>query len=112
MNEAIETIQGNINGLNYYISAYYEFDVPDFDCGSETENAQEMARFDSGELLNLFIEVKVFDKSGNIEGSDSLGQCFVTSADCLNDIQDIVKEYGMIENALNDLKENFAKISL
>lgn len=80
-----------------------ELDRPDFDYGNNAENDAEMARFESGELLNLCVVVRVsaLDESG----MDSLGQCFVRSAHILADVLEIVNGNDMALIACEELIE-------
>lgn len=89
--------------VNIKVEIFHEEEAPDFDYGNEEENRVEMARFESGELLNIGILVHVY--FAGMEGIDSLGQCFVTSKNLTKDIEDILAYYDMIENAINSLRE-------
>ncbi len=112
MTKAIDTLKGEIDGLNYYIDAYYEEEPVDVAYDTEDENKEYVNRFENGELLNLCVQVTVYDKSGNLEGTDSLGHCHINSNDCLNDVQDMVTSHDMITVALEDLKTKFNNLSL
>tara|TARA_R100001086_G_scaffold248358_1_gene185102 strand:- start:3809 stop:4153 length:345 start_codon:yes stop_codon:yes gene_type:complete len=110
MDKAIETLRQETEDGLVLIDAYYENEEPDFDYGDEEQNRAEMSRFESGELLNLNIVVTVYDLSGQVEGMDSLGQCFVNASDALNDIQQIVADYRMVEEAYSHLERRLAQI--
>lgn len=84
------------------ISFDYDPESPDFDYGTEHVNQKEMSRFESGELLNLYIVVEA--KIGHLAGHDSLGQVFVKASNLEQDVMDTVKAYDMIQNAIDDLK--------
>jgi hypothetical protein len=94
-----------VNGfeVDAILSIQYEHeqDKPDFDYGSKEENDKEMKRFKSGELLNLYIQVSIFGEE--LEGMDSLGQCFIRAKYFESDILETIKEYQMIENAKTEL---------
>ena len=79
----------------------YETDTPDFDYGSFEDNQKEMSRFESGELLNLYVLVEA--KIGHLSGSDSLGQVFVKASNFDQDIMETIESYNMVEHAINDL---------
>lgn len=80
----------------------YEQDPPDFDYGTEHVNQKEMARFESGELLNLYVLVEV--SIGHLVGHDSLGQVFVKASNLEQDVMDTVQAYDMVQNAIESLK--------
>lgn len=82
----------------------YDDQAPDFDYGSKEENQKEMARFESGELL--CVNVYVSSKFTCEEGLDVLGQVFVRASHLEQDILETVKEYSMVENSMNELKEH------
>lgn len=79
----------------------YEIEPPDFDYGSFEDNQKEMSRFESGELLNIYVLVEA--KIGHLSGSDSLGQVFVKASNLDQDIMETIESYDMIEHAINDL---------
>ena len=114
MEKAIETLNLKHEGLNVLINAYYEMESieGDFDFGDESENADYLARFKSGELIAVCIVVSIFDKSGNLEGTDSLGMCHINSSDVLNEVQEIVKDNAMVETAFDDLKTVISLVKL
>lgn len=93
-------------GDNVKISWEYELDAPDFDYGNEEENQAEMERFDSGELVNAWISVKVYDSTRNVVGVASLGQVFLTVDGTIDEqVCDIVNDEGLLEEAEDNLKE-------
>lgn len=96
-------IKGKFEGLNYIVEAYPDDCSPDFDYGDAESNYKEMQRFESGELLNLTIIVRVYDQSGHVSGDDLLGQCFVRSENLFDDIKEVMKDNGMLEQAKQDL---------
>lgn len=98
----------NLNGKTHLVPvsiiAEPSDERPDFDYGNEEDNKREMDRFESGELVLVNILVKA--KFTCEQGLDSLGQCFVRASHYEQDILETVKDYSMVENAMNDLKEN------
>lgn len=114
MEKVIEKISTFHEGLNVYISAFYESTSVegDFDFGSDSENKAYLKRFESGELINVSIEVAIYDKSGELEGIDNLGCCHVTSSNLENDILEIVKDHAMIETAHDELKRIYKHLAL
>lgn len=86
------------------ISFEYDGNAPDFDYGNSEENAKELARFESGELLNILIVVKA-ELDGEI-GTDCLGQCFIEADNLKAGIEKTVKDHNMVDQALAELKVN------
>ena len=106
MNNQILKIDGKTKeNLNYYISVSYD-DIPvdDMDFENEEQRLEYIGRFNSGELLNVYINVEVFSKSGQVSGSNGLGGCHVKSEDLETEIKSMVDDYGMLEEAEDDLK--------
>lgn len=82
-----------------------DFDVTpegNFDFGDETENAEYLARFHSGELVMTHILVKALYLG--VEGFDSLGACHLKASDIEGDALDMIRDHGMVENAIDALK--------
>jgi hypothetical protein len=108
MRQRDEKCEMEINGKNINVELIYSFDYeeesPDFDYGSKEENEKELKRFDDGELLNLWVNVRAY-ALGQV-GQDSLGQCFISAKKFDADFQSTVDENSMKENALDDLKKN------
>lgn len=75
-----------------------------FDFGDETENANYLARFVSGELMLAYITVQVVFQG--IAETDYLGMCHIKSNHIETDILDTVKFYQMEAVALESLKNN------
>lgn len=86
------------------IEPEFESVVGSYDFGDEVENAAYLARFESGELLNLIITVTA--ECCGVTGFDSLGGCHVTSAKLESDVKDLIKNYAMVETAIDSLKSN------
>lgn len=82
----------------------YDDTSPDFDYGNEEENKKELARFESGELLNVFLKVTA-SCLGEI-GTDTLGGCFVRAQHLEQDLIDVATAHDMKNNACIELKEN------
>lgn len=81
--------------------AEYVDPAGDFDFGDEKENAEYLARFESGELVMTKIQVvaDVFD----LIGSAYLGACHMRSGEFTKDVMGMVKEHGMAELAVGEL---------
>lgn len=106
------TIQ-DTNGVKLSVLVIVEVDeddIPpegDFDFGNEEENDAYLNRFKSGELFRANILVKAI--ALGFEGFDSLGACHIHSNNMFNskpfdqDVEDILREYGMIDNAIEHL---------
>lgn len=75
-----------------------------FDYGDDVLNKKELDRFRSGELLNLVLVSSVFDSTGEIEGTDCLGGCFIKASDVEADIKDCVMHSELRELAVEDMK--------
>ena len=102
---AIKIGQEIFNATQVVSWAYDDIDVSrDFDFGDEQANKEYLARFESGELVNIVVFVKVF--FDNFEGTDCLGGCNVRDKYLLTDIEETVKEHGMQKNARDELKKN------
>jgi hypothetical protein len=72
--------------------------------GSKEEYAKEIARFESGELLNLSLKVTV--SALGETGTDYLGQCFVTARNVEIDVLNIAAEHDMKNQAAIELVGN------
>ena len=94
-----------IQGANIEVHAEQD---PDW---SWLEEQDEKNKVESGEYYQVYVLVTVFDKSGHVEGSNSLGgilcQC---SEDLESQVMDIVKEYAMIDEAKYDLNKNIKAV--
>lgn len=99
------TIEMIILGKPIEVKVKYRYEndqnSPDFDYGSKEENAKEMARFDSGELLNLCLVVKV--SAFGETATDYLGQCFVNAKTVESELLEIAQDHEMVGNACDDL---------
>lgn len=79
-----------------------------FDFGDEEENKKYLARFERGDLFNGLIIVKA--SALGVTEQDSLGGCHIRSNNMFNstpfenDVQSIVDDHGMVENAIDQLK--------
>jgi hypothetical protein len=94
------------NGKKHIARVYISYDHCDsdpFDVDFENELAKDKFRdeLSSGVLENLWIKVSA--QLCGETGTDSLGGCIVGKG---YQIDHIVEEYGMIENALLDLENN------
>jgi hypothetical protein len=99
-------IDGKLKHIETQITYSYSFEqeAPDFDYGSKEENEKEMARFNSGELSNVFL--KVYASALGETGSDSLGQVFVVSNKMEKQLIETAVEHDMKNNACAELREN------
>lgn len=99
------------HNLGTHVTIKYDYDDMDvegsFDFGNDEENKAYLARFNSGELSNIIIFVKVYDNSFNVCGEDILGGCHIRNTD---DILATIKEYAMIDNAKLDLAKQLHAI--
>jgi hypothetical protein len=75
-----------------------------FDYGSKEENQKELARFESGELVAVWIQVKAIAEGET--GTDSLGMCFCKAATLETDILNVVAENDMKNYACIDLRNS------
>lgn len=82
----------------------------DFDFGNAEENAAYLKRFNGGDLFMGVISVnaKAYGETGN----DCLGGCHLKcnnmfdSKPFTQDVEDLVKEHGMVNNAIDELKKS------
>lgn len=94
--------------VTVYTTWTYDQEPIDVDFGDE-ENAKYEARFESGELVNICIQVQAIWQDA--EGLDSLGACHVTSKAFESDVAEAIKEHAMIDAALDDLKDTIVSRS-
>jgi len=101
----------NVNKNNMHVDTQVyiswgldEFPENDFDFGNEKENKEYLMRFETGELLCVWIQVKA--KCEGEEGTDSLGMCHVKANDLESEIMNIVAEHDMKNNACIELRNN------
>lgn len=101
-----ENIKLSVNGiivpatLKIKIENEQESVEGDFDFGDAKENAKYLKRFERGELLLLCVFVEVIAEGER--GIDSLGMCHIKANNAESDVMDLVKDYGMVENAKQD----------
>jgi hypothetical protein len=113
-NEALETIITEIDGLKAYIKTVYD-DTPVedmMDFVDDEDRRTYLDKFNSGDLINVTVMVEVFSRSGEVSGSDNLGACHVNTGQAFEDVQEIVKDHGMLENAKDDLERILKAIKL
>lgn len=98
-----------LNSLTHTIPVVISWDyedqgTPDIDFDSEQDKKDFMNKLDKGELvcITVFIEAKFTCETGN----DNLGFVIVRASHFEQDILETVKDYNMIDNAMNELKEN------
>lgn len=109
----METIKTNkmkikINGISLDADVKVQVmqdEWPDgnFDFGDAEENARYLERFETGELLCLFIQVTVSAEGET--GFDSLGMCHVKAQSIDKDVLEMVKDYAMVDNAVKELTD-------
>ncbi len=86
----------------------FEDDLPiEVDFGNTDEEKKYLARFESGELFSACIKVTAC-ALGQVDG-DSLSACHLHSNNAFeskfdDDLQGILEEHEMVENALENLK--------
>lgn len=74
---------------------------------NEVEKTEFAQQFESGELLNLLIQVTVTHESTGIIGSDTIGNCII---DSLDDLPKLIEEYEMVESAKGELIEELRQV--
>jgi len=95
-------VGGEIHDALIVVKYYDDDQPPDFDSDNDEAHANEMERFERGELLNVCILVEASWNGFN--GTDSLGQCFIRANHFETDIERISSDHDMIETALDALK--------
>jgi CRISPR/Cas system CSM-associated protein Csm3 (group 7 of RAMP superfamily) len=104
------TILDKIVPITFTLSYDYD-DIPveyGFDFGSKEENEEYLKKFELGELLNVVIKIEA--SYLGLEGTDYLGSCHVRSRELESDIQDIVKDHLMVEEAFDELSNNVIRL--
>ncbi|NJO48181.1 MAG: hypothetical protein HC840_00535 [Leptolyngbyaceae cyanobacterium RM2_2_4] len=92
-----------INGLtkDVVISIETDHDEADLSHMESDERAKTERRLERGQLDCVWVKVTArFSELSHFEGTDSLGQVFVSSP---KDLEDTVSEYDMSQNAIADL---------
>lgn len=100
------------NGIKYSanvdISVEHDDIEPDFDYGDAIENEKELQRFESGELLNTIVIVKV--EAFGVTAREILGGVWLSSKESFpKQIADLVRGECMVETALTNLVENLTE---
>jgi len=100
-----------IKNKDHLIKIEPEFD-PDWSWVAEAEaESDTRSKIENGSLFQVWIAVRVYDKSGEVTGEDSLGAVCITSEESFEDqINETVKEHGMVENAKTDLALKLKRI--
>lgn len=88
------------------VKVYSEFD-PDWSWVEDDETKSKVRR---GDVEQVIVAVSVFDKSGEVEGTDSLGGIVIGLDDHKQEIRDAIDAHEMIETAREDLKAKLIKI--
>lgn len=82
---------------------------PDPDWSWETDEAT-LRKIRRGDLEQVIVEVVVFDRSGEIKGTDSLGGVVIGADDHKQEIRDTIEAHAMVEEARRDLAERLKRI--
>lgn len=82
-------------------------DDPDWSWVDDDDTKRKIKR---GDVEQYVIEVLVFDKSGEVSGSDILGGVVVGLDDHKQEIRDCIDANDMVKEAKHDLKNKLDKI--
>jgi hypothetical protein len=87
----------------------YEMESPegDFDFGDEEENKAYLKKFETGELLNMFLYVEVW--LDGFKGTNSLGHVHINSSKENEEMLEIIQGECMLNEAIEDAKDNLIK---
>lgn len=90
----------------------YEEEDPDWSWAEEkgSEDAALMRKVRRGDVQQVFVVVTVFDASGEVEGSDSLGGIVTGLDDHKQEIRDAIDAHDMVSEARKDLAEKLTRI--
>ena len=91
------------------VNVYYDEDSDPFDWDFETEEEKEVfkAKYESGKVFFVGVEVVATDLSGHVKASDSLWGVLIDSTKpSVDQIKEIVGLHGMI----NGVKKNLENI--
>ena len=110
MNNPIKVIDKQYLDLPMQIKVYEEFEPVDVAFGDDKLDAEYIARFESGELINVIIIVDVLSKSGLVKGSDILGACHIRADHFEEDVNNTVLEHDMGKQAYDELLVALASI--
>jgi hypothetical protein len=97
----------NINGAT--VNIYPEFDSD----WSWVDDNKTLTEIKNGTLFQVILEVKVYDKTGEVDGTDSLGGVVLKYSfkdDLYQQVLSTISDYGMIENAQAELKRKLENI--
>lgn len=119
--KAPTTREIEVNGHKLVATLRYTYDYEqnpvDIDTGSDLEDQKYVARFESGELSNVYLDVTATWL--DVEATDSLGACHITSVDAEADMVEIMTSHGMEDEALVLLKtriienvETYSKLTI
>lgn len=89
-------------GDNIKIEWSYEEEAPDVCSGDAEADARDLASFESGALSNIWVKISIWDKSGHVKGTASIGQVWVDSTDDETILSSIDPE-DLIYEATNSL---------
>lgn len=97
-----------INGIKHTVTITIETDFCDsdpldMDFESEEDKANFIRKLDNGTYSNLYIRVRASLPGFVDQGQDALGGCIVSNP---TDIDNIIEEHGMIDNAVSDLDKS------
>jgi hypothetical protein len=99
----------NIDGAT--VNIYSEYDS-DWSWVEESE-VEVLRKISRGDLFQVIIEVKVYDKTGEIDGTDSLGGVvleYSIKKDFESQVREVINDHAMIDNAKNELDKKIKNI--
>lgn len=89
----------------------YPEDEPDWSwVESDAAGADFMERVRRGDVEQVIVTVSMFDKTGELEGSDSLGGIVIGIDDHKQEIRDAIDAHEMIANAKAELDRKIKAI--
>ena len=77
---------------------------------SWAESSEDQKKIKRGDMEQVIVEVVIYDASGEVEGSDSIGGVVIGIDDHKQEIRDTIDAYDMVQNARNDLKDKLNRI--
>ncbi len=92
--------------LGVLVKIYSEPD-PDWSWVEDDTDKRQVA---CGDLEQVFIEVSIYDKTGEVKGLDTLGGVVIGYDDHRQEIRDAIDDHDMIKETKEDLKMKLKKI--
>ncbi len=89
-----------------FVKVYNE-DSPDWSWAEDNETKQKIQ---SGDIEQVIVFVSVYDESGEVEGTDSLGGIVIGFDDHKQEIRDAIDSNEMVASARQDLETRLNKI--